>query len=157
MLLRYSVHWGIKLSKPLFLGNPSPLCWFFLNPSWKIRFFSELQKYWSFSSLTTSYLLKFLVKISQSEYLVMTEKNIFVYQRFSSLHISDFIFYVKIATLVLLKKVTPSFPANFFQEFKLLSSPAPFFFKRIGNLVWGSSPPQQKGRGSTLWLFNFLF
>ena len=55
----------------------------------------------SFSSLIPSYLFivtKFLNKISQFEFLVMTEKNIFDYKLFLSLNISDFIFYVKIAT-----------------------------------------------------------
>ena len=40
-----------------------------------------------------SYLLKgieLFVKISQFEFLVMTEKNIFVYELFLSLNISDF-------------------------------------------------------------------
>ena len=40
-----------------------------------------------------SYILKvtkFLVKISQFEFSVMTEKNIFVYKLFLSLNISDF-------------------------------------------------------------------
>ena len=36
---------------------------------------------------------KFLVKISQFEFLVMTEKNIFVYKLFLSLNISDFILF----------------------------------------------------------------
>ena len=47
----------------------------------------------SYSSLTLSYPLKvtkFLVKISQFEFLVMTEKNIFVYKIFLLLNISDF-------------------------------------------------------------------
>ena len=46
-----------------------------------------------FLSFTLSYLLKvtkFLVKISQFEFLVMTEKNIFAYKLFLSLNISDF-------------------------------------------------------------------
>ena len=50
----------------------------------QIEFFSEPPKY-SFSSLTPSYLLKitkFLVNIHQFEFLVMTEKNIFVYKPF---------------------------------------------------------------------------
>ena len=45
--------------------------------------------------LTASYLLKvtkFLVKISQFEFLVMTEKNIFAYKLFLSSNISDFNF-----------------------------------------------------------------
>ena len=76
----HSVHWGINPLKPPppsflpslpFLGNP---------PSLKVGFFSELPKYYSFSSLTPYYLLKvtkFLVEIFQFEFLVMTEKNIF--------------------------------------------------------------------------------
>ena len=55
-------------------------------------FFSEPQKYQSFSPLTQSYLLKvtkFLVEISQFEFLVMTEKNIFPHQLFLSLNISE--------------------------------------------------------------------
>ena len=62
------------------------------NPPLKVRFFSEPQKY-CFPSLTPSYLLKvtkFLGKISQFEFLVMTEKNIFAYKLFLSLNISDF-------------------------------------------------------------------
>ena len=51
----------------------------------QVEFFSEPPKYYSFSSLTPSYLLKitkFLVNIHQFEFLVMTEKNIFVYKLF---------------------------------------------------------------------------
>ena len=102
----HSVHWGIHppsktppplscqtVQAPFFRGSP-PLHRFFMNsPLLKIEFFSERQKYQCFSSLTPSYLLKvtkFLVKISQFEFLVMTEKNIFVYKLFLSLNISDF-------------------------------------------------------------------
>ena len=72
-----------------FLGNPP------------FRLVCEPQKYQSFSLLTPSYLLKvtkFLVKISQFEFSVMIEKNIFLYQLFLSLNISGFslFFYVKI-------------------------------------------------------------
>ena len=66
-----------------------------------------------FLSLTPSYLLKvtkFLVKIYQFKFLIMTEKNIFAYKPFLSLNISDFIFYVKTATP--LEKVNPIFPSN---------------------------------------------
>ena len=45
--------------------------------------------------LTPSYLLKvteFLVKVSQFEFLFMTEKNIFAYKLFLSSNISDFNF-----------------------------------------------------------------
>ena len=75
----------------------------------KVGFFSEPPKYWPFSSLAPSYLLKvtkFFVKISQFEFLVMTEKNIFVYKLFCHWIFQILIyFYVKIATP--LKKVTP--------------------------------------------------
>ena len=69
---------------PPFLGNPPPisLYQFFVKSPLKVGFFSERPKYQSFSSVTPSYLLKvtkFLVNISQFEFLVMTEKNIFVY------------------------------------------------------------------------------
>ena len=63
----HSVHWGISPPSK----TPHPL----------------------FSSLTPCYLLKvtkFLVKISQTDFLVMTEKNIFVFQLFLSLNFSDF-------------------------------------------------------------------
>ena len=76
-----------------FFRQSSPLYWFFVNPTpLKVRFFSEPPKYYSFSSLSSSYLLKitkFLVKISQFEFLVMTEKNVFVY-KLLSLNILDF-------------------------------------------------------------------
>ena len=55
-----------------------------MNPL-KVGFFIEPPKYYIFSSLTPSYLLKvikFLVKFSQFELLVMTEKNIFAYKVF---------------------------------------------------------------------------
>ena len=86
----------------LFLGNSPLYIGFFVNPPLKIRFFSVPQKCSSFSSLTPSYLVKitkFLVKVSQFQFFVTTEKNIFIYKRFLSLNISDFsfIFYLKIA------------------------------------------------------------
>ena len=57
-------------------------------PPLKVRSFSETQKYLNFSSLIPFYLLKvtkFLGNISQFEFLVMTEENIFVYKLFLSL------------------------------------------------------------------------
>ena len=62
-----------KCPIPSFLGN-FLLCIGFLYPP------SAL----CFSSLTPSYILiiKFLVKVSQFEFFVMTEKNIFVYELF---------------------------------------------------------------------------
>ena len=70
--IEHSMHWGI---------NPPPIYWFFMDPTLKIAFLLNSKNIKSFSYLTPSYLLKvtkFLVKISQFEFLVMTEKNIFV-------------------------------------------------------------------------------
>ena len=107
---------------PLFLAKPPlksascpspifrqylPIYWFFVNPPLKLRFFHESPKYGSYSSFTRSYLLqvtKFLVKIFQFEFLVMTVQSILV-QTFLSITIPDFIFYLKLATP--LKKDTP--------------------------------------------------
>ena len=79
-------------SKPPFLRN-SPSILVFRESSLKVGFFSEPQTYQSFSSLTPSYLLKvtkFLVEISQFEFVVMTEENIFGHKLFLLLNISDF-------------------------------------------------------------------
>ena len=76
---------------PHFRQSPPPDIGFSRNPL-KIGFFHESQKY-CFSFLTSSYfytVIKFSVKISHFEYLVMTEKNIFVYKLFC-----QFKFYVK--------------------------------------------------------------
>ena len=107
------MHWGInplKNATPSFLPSSPPLnlqtvqAPFLSNPpcilvfrelSLKVGFFSEPQKYQSFSSLKPSYLLKvtkFLVEISQFEFLVMTEKNIFAHKPFLSLNIQILIF-----------------------------------------------------------------
>ena len=103
LLALLSVHWGLNLPQkhhPLLSGqaplkspnSPSPLFWhsplsilFFCEPPLKVGLFSEPQKYYIFSSLTPSYLLKvtkFLVKISYFEILVITMKNIFAYKLF---------------------------------------------------------------------------
>ena len=61
-----------------------------------------------------SYLLKvtkFLGKIFQFEFLVMTEKSIFAYKLFLSLNISDFNLFLCESCNSRLIKVTPSFPA----------------------------------------------
>ena len=52
-----NIHW--KACNPSFLGNPHSLHWYFVNPApLKIKVFSEPQKYYSFSYLTSSYILK---------------------------------------------------------------------------------------------------
>ena len=65
----------------------------FQDPSQKSDLSVNAKNIRSFSSFIPSYLLKvtkFLGKISQFEFLVMTEKNIFAYKLFLSLNISDF-------------------------------------------------------------------
>ena len=77
------------------------------------RYFSEPPKY--FSSLIPSHLLKvtyILHKTSQFEFLVMTEKNIFAYELFLSLNISDFNLFFMWQLQPPLKKFTSSFPAT---------------------------------------------
>ena len=69
----------------------------------------------SFSSLKPSNVLKvikFLGEISQFEFLIMTEKNIFAYKLFSSLNISDFNFLFLWKLQPPLKNVTLSLPAT---------------------------------------------
>ena len=81
----------VQALPPPFQAIPPPDIGFSRNPL-KIGFFHESQKY-CFSFLTSSYfytVIKFSVKISHFEYLVMTEKNIFVYKLFC-----QFKFYVK--------------------------------------------------------------
>ena len=109
--LMHSVHWGINppLKTPPPLGQASPqICrmskppyilvfhepfpqkmdfsyWFFVNPSPQKLIFQE-NPHNIFLPLTLSHILKvtkFFVKISQyCKFLVMTEKNIFVYKLF---------------------------------------------------------------------------
>ena len=57
----------------------------FVNPTLKLGFFCDPKNIKRLSSFISSYLLKvtkFLVKISQFEFLVMTEKIIFVFRLF---------------------------------------------------------------------------
>ena len=84
-----SANWPSPPPPPRF--RHPPRYWFFEEPL-KIGFSHESQKY-CFSFLTSSYfykVIKFSVKISHFEYLVMTEKNIFVYKLFC-----QFRFYAK--------------------------------------------------------------
>ena len=104
-------HHPFFLAKPSFKSGNCPIPPFILvfqghpppppdspppdSPPLKFGFFSELQKYKNFSSLAPSYLLKvskFLFKISQFQFLVMTEKHSCLV--FLSLNISDLIFCV---------------------------------------------------------------
>ena len=130
---------------PVFRQSP-PLYWFFVNLPLKLGFFSEPPKCYSFASLTPSYLLevtKFLVKISQFEFLVMTEQNIFLYKLFFLIKYFrfQFIFYVNIAPP--LKKSPPFFPATP-SKVEVLSSPPPFlqFWLEVQ-----PCPPAERGGG----------
>ena len=85
-----------------FLSNP-PSILAFHEPFLKVGFFSEPQKSRGFSPLTQSYLqkvTKFLVEISQIEFLILTEKNISAHKRFRHSIFQILIyFYVKTAPL----------------------------------------------------------
>ena len=89
-------------------------------PPLKVGFFNEPLKYYSFLSLTPSYVLKgtkFLLKMSQFEFSVMTEKNIFAYKLFLSLNISDL-------NLFFMWKLHPiHFPSNSLLNVEVFSSP----------------------------------
>ena len=120
-MLHHSVHWGINPSpqtpppflakppyesancpSPSFLENPSLYIGFLSTSPPKSQIFQWTRIMLKFFILTPSFLLKvtkFLVKISQFPFLVMPEKNIFVYKLFLPLNISDFrVFFVKTAT-----------------------------------------------------------
>ena len=79
---------------PRFFRRFPPIYCFFVNtPPPKNRVFQWTLIIFKFFILTPSHLLKvtkFLVKISQFKFLLMTEKNIFVGKLFLSLNISDF-------------------------------------------------------------------
>ena len=113
-----SVHWGINPtlknttpsflpSHPLnlqtvqapFLGTPPPYISVFREPPPKTQIFPWTPKISKFSSFTPYYILKvtkFLVRISQFEFLVMTEQSILVYELSLLLNIPDVsLFFVK--------------------------------------------------------------
>ena len=120
------------------------------SPLLKIRFFSEPEIYSSFSFLTPSNLLKitkFLVKVSQFEFFVMTEKNRFVSKLFLSLNISDIVYLLcKNCTTPPppLEKVTPLFPINPPLKIIVLSKPP---FLKISFEVQPPLPQQNRGGG----------
>ena len=93
-LSSFPLNWQTAQAPQFFRQLLPPLYWFFVKNLLKVKLFSEFPKYWIFSCLTPSYLLKitkFLVKMSHFKFLVMREKNIFdYYEPFLSLNISDF-------------------------------------------------------------------
>ena len=90
-----------KLSNPPFLGNPS----LYIGFSWtttpppKSRIFQWSPKILKFFKLNTilAFKTKFLVKISQFEFLVMTEKIFLLTNFFKNISDYNLFFYVKIA------------------------------------------------------------
>ena len=107
-----------------------------------------------FSSSIPSYLLKvtkFLGKISQFEFLVMTKKNIFAYKLFLSLSISDFNLCDNCTPPLPSEKNHPLFPYNSPLKVEVLSSPS---FLKFG-LRLNHPSPLQKGGWCTLCNFNF--
>ena len=92
-LAKPSPHKSVNCPSPLF-KQPS-LYIVFCEPSLKVGFFSEPPKHQSFLSLTPSFVLKvtkFLVEISQFEFSVMTEKNIFAHKLFMPFNKFDWMF-----------------------------------------------------------------
>ena len=146
------------MSNTPFQVTPPPLYIGFSWPPLKVRFFQWTPKILKFLSLNTILsfkVTKILVKISQFESLVMTEKNIFAHKHFLSLNISDFIFYVKIANCPPEKK-SPLFPSNLPLKAEVLSSPPFWKFGWSFNLP---PPPSRKGEegGAHYGLNNFIF
>ena len=74
---------AIALSILVFREPPPP-------KNWILQWIPKILKFFTLNPSNLLKVTKFLVKISQFEFFVMTEKNIFVYQLFLSLNISDF-------------------------------------------------------------------
>ena len=89
--------------------------------------------------------------MSQFEFLVMTEKNIFAYKLFLTLNISDFDLFL-CENCNPLKKSHPLFPSNPLLKVEVLSS-LPFL--KIWLEVQTPHPPAERGRGCTLFQYNF--
>ena len=103
--------------RPLFRQSPLYIGFSWILPHSKIRIFQLTPKILTFFILNTILkVTKFLGKISQFEFLVMTGKNVFSYKPFLSFNISDFniFFMLQLQPPVrTLKKVTHSFPATY--------------------------------------------
>ena len=100
----------------------------------KDRIFQWIPKYWNYLSLTWSHLLK-------SKFLVITEKNIFVYELFLTINISDFslLFYVETApTTPPSLKMSPTLLKQFSLKTEILSSPP---FLEIWSEAHNPPPP----------------
>ena len=92
------------------------------------------------------FVTKFLGRISQFEFLVMTEKNIFAYKLLLSLNISNFnLFFYENCSPPPLKKVTLFFPSNPPLKVEALSSPP---FLKIWLEAQPPRPPVERGGGA---------
>ena len=80
-MYEHSVHWGIKSAK-----CPSSAPFLGSEP----QSFSSFSIFKFFILNTILKITKFLVKVPQFEFFVMTEKSIFVYKLFLLLNILDF-------------------------------------------------------------------
>ena len=138
---------------PFFRQSPHSISIFCERPpkSQVFQWEPKLLKFFILNPILSFKITKLLVKFSQFEFLVMTEKHIFAYKLFFSLNISDFsLSFCK--KCILLKKVTPLFSSNPPLKVEVLPSPLPppCLFK---NLVGGSTPCTAE-RGCTLCLKN---
>ena len=127
---------SVNCPSPPFFGNP-PSILVFCEPPLKVGSFSEPWK--CFSSLIPSYLskaTKILGKISQFEFLVMTEKDIFAYKLF----LSDF-------NLFFMWKLNPPCPPPSWKKSPSLSkqpsskSWVPVKFPPFWKFGWRLNPP----------------
>ena len=123
---------------------------FFCEPplkNWVFQGTPILLKFFIFNPIPETHILKvtkFLVKTFQFQFLVMTEKNVFVYKLFLSFNILYFssLFMLKLQPPLLWKKSPPS-----------LREIPPFF----ENLVGGSTPhPSRKSGVHTMVTLTLL-
>ena len=129
---------------PPFLGN-SPHILVFGDPPSKSQIFQwtpKVLKFFILNTILSFKVTKFLGTISQFEFLVITEKNIFAYKLFLSLNISDF-------NSFLCENCTPPEkshppPSNLPSKSWGPVKPPPLF----KNLVGGSTPLQNGGGGA---------
>ena len=137
--------------KAPFLSNTSLYTDFSWTSLKKLNFSVNTHSIKFFILNPTSYLLKvtkLLSKILQFKFLVMTDKNIFVYKLFLSWIISDFIVYFLCKNCnPLWKKSPPPFPQP--TRWKLRSCEAHLFWK-FGRRL--KSPSAERG-GCTLWSY----
>ena len=95
---------------------------------------------------------KFLGKISQFEFLLMTKKNIFAFKLFLSLNIPDFNLFFMWKLQPPPEKSHPLFPSN--PPSKSWGPVKPLPLLKIWLEAQPPPPLQNRGGGCTLWLMN---